>query len=66
MSGSSFCDITLPSLFCRSNRLLAANVSEVAFADLKFLEVVDLAGNPEPISTSVLQAGHQAQTQMGT
>ncbi|KAK9407696.1 podocan-like 1 [Crotalus adamanteus] len=50
----------------RSNRLLAANVSEEAFADLKFLEVVDLAGNPEPISTSLLQAGHQAQIQMGT
>nr|XP_034996462.1 podocan-like protein 1 isoform X5 [Zootoca vivipara] len=50
----------------RSNRLLAANVSEAAFADLKLLEVVDTTGNPEPITISLLQAGHWVRTQMGT
>ncbi|XP_062979695.1 podocan-like protein 1 [Elgaria multicarinata webbii] len=50
----------------RSNRLLAANVSEVAFADLKLLEVVDTTGNPEPISIPLLQAGRWVRTQMGT
>ncbi|XP_061469841.1 podocan-like protein 1 isoform X2 [Rhineura floridana] len=41
----------------RSNHLLAANVSEAAFADLNLLEVVDTTGNPEPINISLLQAG---------
>ncbi|KAH0628742.1 hypothetical protein JD844_010220 [Phrynosoma platyrhinos] len=50
----------------RSNRLLAANVSDKAFADLKLLEVVDTMGNPEPISISLLQAGRWTHTQMGT
>nr|XP_060619620.1 podocan-like protein 1 [Anolis sagrei ordinatus] len=50
----------------RSNRLLAANVSEMAFADLKLLEVVDTTGNPEPINISLLQAANWTQTQTGT
>ncbi|XP_042311663.1 podocan-like protein 1 isoform X2 [Sceloporus undulatus] len=50
----------------RSNRLLAANVSEMAFADLKLLEVVDTTGNPEPISISLLQAVRYTNTNMGT
>ncbi|XP_053152444.1 podocan-like protein 1 isoform X2 [Hemicordylus capensis] len=50
----------------RSNRLLAANVSEEAFADLKLLEVVDTTGNPEPITISLLQTGQWIQPQMGT
>ncbi|KAM6469978.1 podocan-like protein 1 isoform 1-T1 [Liasis olivaceus] len=58
------CNIRVITL--RSNRLLAANVSEMAFADLKFLEVVDLTGNPEPINISLLQTGRWVHTQMGT
>ncbi|XP_072847624.2 podocan-like protein 1 isoform X1 [Pogona vitticeps] len=50
----------------RANRLLAANVSEAAFADLKWLEVVDTTGNPEPINISLLQARRWIPTQTGT
>ncbi|KAJ7317393.1 hypothetical protein JRQ81_003555 [Phrynocephalus forsythii] len=49
----------------RSNRLLAANVSEAAFVDLKWLEVVDTTGNPEPINISLLQARRWIPTQPG-
>uniref|UniRef100_A0A8D0KGC8 Podocan like 1 n=1 Tax=Salvator merianae TaxID=96440 RepID=A0A8D0KGC8_SALMN len=50
----------------RSNRLLAANVSQAAFADLKLLEVVDTTGNPEPVHIPLKLAGRWVRTQMGT
>ncbi|XP_015275008.1 PREDICTED: podocan-like protein 1 [Gekko japonicus] len=50
----------------RSNRLLAANVSAEAFADLKQLEVVDTTGNPELIVVPLPQAGRWVRPQAGT
>lgn len=50
----------------RSNRLLAANVSQEAFTDLKLLEVVDTTGNPETIIINQLQTGHWVRHQPGT
>ncbi|KAL8164527.1 UNVERIFIED_CONTAM: hypothetical protein K2H54_052973, partial [Gekko kuhli] len=61
--------LTTPNLrvvALRSNRLLAANVSAEAFADLKQLEVVDTTGNPEPIIIPLLQAGQWIRPQAGT
>ncbi|XP_044299370.1 podocan-like protein 1 [Varanus komodoensis] len=49
----------------RSNRLLASNVSEAAFVNLKLLEVVDTTGNPEPISISFLKAEKWGRNRMG-
>ncbi|XP_077185925.1 podocan-like protein 1 isoform X2 [Paroedura picta] len=61
--------LTTPNLrviALRSNRLLAANVSAEAFADLRVLEVVDTTGNPESISIPFLQAGRWVRPQAGT
>ncbi|XP_069086550.1 podocan-like protein 1 isoform X2 [Pleurodeles waltl] len=37
-------------LFLRSNRLTVASTPQASFLDLKYLEVVDTTGNPEPIN----------------
>ncbi|CAM2109811.1 unnamed protein product [Caretta caretta] len=53
------------AIILRSNRLLAASVSDQAFAALKQLEVVDTTGNPEPISVKMPRAGHWLRSQPG-
>ncbi|XP_042700347.2 podocan-like protein 1 isoform X9 [Chrysemys picta bellii] len=53
------------AIVLRSNRLLAASVSDQAFAALKQLEVVDTTGNPEPISIKMPRAGRWLRSHPG-
>uniref|UniRef100_A0A452GTX7 LRRNT domain-containing protein n=1 Tax=Gopherus agassizii TaxID=38772 RepID=A0A452GTX7_9SAUR len=53
------------AIVLRSNRLLAASVSDQAFAALKQLEVVDTTGNPEPISVKMPRAGRWLRSHPG-
>uniref|UniRef100_A0A8C3TC09 Podocan-like protein 1 n=1 Tax=Chelydra serpentina TaxID=8475 RepID=A0A8C3TC09_CHESE len=57
--------LDIRAIVLRSNRLLAASVSDQAFVALKQLEVVDTTGNPEPISVKLPRAGRWLRSHPG-